>query len=112
MPDDKTMIEPINAPFESVAKAMVTPKAGPPALVAKSEFQIPLPLVQYELEHEVIYQRVKDGYVNATAMCKAAGRAWADYNRLAGTQAFFGGFEFRYGNSHIGGSPVDQRRGH
>jgi len=52
-------------------------------------YQIALPLVTYEIEREVIHQRVKDGYVNATAMCKAAGKAWADYARLGGTQAFF-----------------------
>ena len=50
-----------------------------------AEFQIALPLVQYELAQEVIHQRVKDGYVNATAMCKAAGKLWADYNRLGTT---------------------------
>lgn len=43
------------------------------------EFQISLPLVQYELEQEVIHQRVRDGYINATAMCKAAGRPWGRY---------------------------------
>jgi hypothetical protein len=53
-----------------------------------AEFQIALPLVQYELAHEVIHQRVRDGYVNATAMCKAAEKAWADYNRLGSTQAY------------------------
>ncbi|KAA3504379.1 KilA-N domain-containing protein [Rhizobium rhizogenes] len=51
-------------------------------------FQISLPLVQYEIEHEVIHQRVRDGYVNATAMCKAAGKAFADYGRLSSTKAF------------------------
>lgn len=54
-----------------------------------SGFQISLPLVQYELAHEIIYQRVRDGYVNATAMCKAAGKLWADYNRLGSTQDYF-----------------------
>jgi len=53
------------------------------------EFQFPLPLVQYEFEKEIIHQRVRDGYVNATAMCKAADRAWADYRRLNATQAYF-----------------------
>lgn len=53
-----------------------------------SEFQIALPLVQYELATEVIHQRVKDGYVNATAMCKAAGKPWADYNRLSTTSLY------------------------
>lgn len=51
-------------------------------------FQISLPLVSYELAKEVIHQRVRDGYVNATAMCKAAGKSWADYNRLGSTQAY------------------------
>lgn len=53
-----------------------------------ANFQISLPLVQYELEHEIIYQRVKDGYVNATAMCKAAGRKFNDYSRLSTTTPF------------------------
>ncbi|USG61465.1 KilA-N domain-containing protein [Sneathiella marina] len=51
-------------------------------------FQIGLPLVQYEIEREVIHQRVKDGYVNATAMCKAAGRQFNDYARLKTTPLF------------------------
>ena len=55
----------------------------------KDNFQIPLPLVQYEIEHEIIYQRVKDGYVNATAMCKAAGKLFGHYNEVKAHQAFF-----------------------
>lgn len=35
-----------------------------------------------------IEQRSKDGYINATAMCQAAGKNWNDYSRLNGTQAF------------------------
>jgi hypothetical protein len=59
------------------------------ALIPKpSEFQIPLPLVRYKFEKEIIHQRVKDGYVNATAMCRVAGKLFADYNRLATTKAF------------------------
>ena len=54
----------------------------------KSNFQLNLPLVQYEIEHEVIHQRVKDGYINATAMCKAAGKQWNDYWRLKSTPEF------------------------
>lgn len=53
-----------------------------------SQFQLPLPLVEYRLEKEVIHQRVRDGYVNATAMCKAADKSWADYNRLGNSTAF------------------------
>lgn len=88
MPDDKNLIEPIAAPFDDLARAVVAPRGGLPAPIPRAEFQLPLPLVQYEFAHEVIYQRVKDGYVNATAMCKAAGKAWADYNRLGSTEAF------------------------
>lgn len=54
-----------------------------------ANFQISLPLVQYELEHEKIYQRVKDGYVNATAMCQAAGKLFGHYNEVKAHQAFF-----------------------
>ena len=51
-------------------------------------FQISLPLIQYELEKEVIHQRVRDGYINATAMCKAAGKQFNDYWRLKTTPEF------------------------
>jgi hypothetical protein len=53
-----------------------------------SGFQIALPLVRYEIEREVIHQRVRDGYVNATAMCKAGGKLFNDYSRLKTTPAF------------------------
>lgn len=53
-----------------------------------SNFQLPLPLVQYEMEKEVIHQRVKDGYINATAMCKAAGKLFGNYNQLQSTKDF------------------------
>jgi hypothetical protein len=36
-------------------------------------------LIPHVVEKEVIQQRVKDGYINATAMCKAAGRPWSRY---------------------------------
>lgn len=51
-------------------------------------FQFPLPLVQYEFEKETIHQRVKDGYVNATAMCKAAGKQLKHYNENQMTKEF------------------------
>lgn len=35
-----------------------------------------------------VSQRQADGYVNATELCKAAGKQWADYWRLAGSQEF------------------------
>jgi len=47
-----------------------------------------LALVPHTYQGSLIQQRAADGYINATAMCKAAGKLWADYNRLAATQAF------------------------
>src|SRR3546814_633207 len=54
----------------------------------RGTYQIPLPLVQYEIEREIIHQRVRDGYINATAMCKAAGKLFNDYWRLKTTPEF------------------------
>lgn len=50
--------------------------------------QIKLPLVYHKTENELISQRVEDGYVNATAMCKAAGKEWSAYYRNNATKAF------------------------
>lgn len=50
--------------------------------------QLSLELIPHQVGREIIQQRAKDGYINATAMCKAAGKRWADYNRLATTIAF------------------------
>lgn len=50
--------------------------------------QIKLPLVYHKAENELISQRVEDGYVNATAMCKAAGKVWYEYTRAATTEPF------------------------
>ena len=41
----------------------------------------------------ILWQRLlnhsfSDGYLNATAMCKATNKRWYDYNRLDSTQAF------------------------
>lgn len=55
-----------------------------------SASQYQLALVPHTYQGSLIQQRASDGYINATAMCQASGRLWADYNRLAATQAFFG----------------------
>ncbi len=46
-------------------------------------------LIPHVLEGEIVPQRIKDGYINATAMCSAAGKLWADYNRLNSTKEFY-----------------------
>lgn len=50
--------------------------------------QFPLALIPHEIEGDIIHLRAKDGYANATAMCKTAGKLFADYYRLKTTQAF------------------------
>ncbi len=45
-------------------------------------------LIPHKIEGNIVRQRVNDGYVNATAMCKAANKLWADYQRLKGTEEY------------------------
>lgn len=45
-------------------------------------------LIPHVIEGEVVSQRIGDGYVNATALCKASGKLWADYRRLKTTGEF------------------------
>ena len=50
--------------------------------------QMSLALIPHVPEGVLISQRVHDGYFNATAACKAAGKQFNDYVRLAATKAF------------------------
>src|ERR1043166_1653478 len=45
-------------------------------------------LIPHTVDGELIQQRKDDGYINATAMCKAAHKNWADYARLSSTREF------------------------
>lgn len=47
-----------------------------------------LDLIPHQAGGEIIYQRPADGYINATAICHAAGKQWNDYARLKATQEF------------------------
>ena len=49
-------------------------------------------LIKHEEAGEVIYQRIQDGYVNATAMCKACGKLFGHYNSAKATQEFLSEF--------------------
>lgn len=51
--------------------------------------QYQLDIVDREYGGEVIRQRSSDGYINATAMCRAAGKEWSEYRRLRQTGLFF-----------------------
>lgn len=50
--------------------------------------QLNLELIPHIHEGEIINQRVTDGYVDATAMCNAAGKDFAGYMSLDTTSAF------------------------
>jgi KilA-N domain len=56
--------------------------------MANDSPQFPLVFVPHKYEGRVVEQRVKDGYINATAMCQAAGKQFNDYSRNATTKAF------------------------
>ena len=50
--------------------------------------QLELALIAHTVENNLIAQRAVDGYINATAMCKAVGKNFADYRRLQATEGF------------------------
>lgn len=50
--------------------------------------QLSLALISHKVQDSIIEQRAEDGYINATAMCKAAGKLMADYTRNATTKDF------------------------
>jgi len=52
------------------------------------QLMLPIGYINHSAEGEIINQRVKDGYVNATAMCKACNKEWSKYIRLETTKAF------------------------
>lgn len=41
--------------------------------------QLSFDLIPHRVGRDIIQQRAKDGYINATAMCQAAGRPWSRY---------------------------------
>ena len=67
--------------------------------------QIPLPFIEHEHKGVSIPQRAKDGYVNATAMCKAAGKIWLITIGM-GPRGLFHRAIFRDGFTHNGASSL------
>ncbi len=57
-------------------------------------------IIGRKAESEIISQRVTDGYINATAMCKAAGKEWKDYSRLSTTKPFIDALSDAVGVAH------------
>ncbi len=50
--------------------------------------QMLLSLIDHEVNGEIIPQRITDGYINATALCKASGKKFSDYSRRKNTELF------------------------
>jgi len=47
-----------------------------------------LPFIQHNIGSINVYQRANDGYINATALCRAAGKQFSDYHKLKNTGEF------------------------
>ena len=45
-------------------------------------------LIEHPVKGEIVTQRPRDGYIDATAMCKAAGRLFGHYRETNRTQSF------------------------
>lgn len=56
--------------------------------MAKKDYQLPIVFVNREVDNKPIQQRIMDGYINATALCKAANKEFYDYSRLKTTKEF------------------------
>lgn len=52
------------------------------------KIQMELALIPHHVETSLIEQRVVDGYINATELCRAAGKQFNDWFRLKTTEAF------------------------
>ena len=59
--------------------------------------QAELPLIGHKVKNQLVHQRPIDGYINATAMCKAAGKRFETYNQNDSTRAFLGALEAEVG---------------
>lgn len=56
--------------------------------VRPTHHQYSLRLIEHRVEQSVIQQRSSDGYINATELCKAAGKRWHNYVRNETTGNF------------------------
>lgn len=50
--------------------------------------QYVMKLIEHEVQGNPVQQRASDGYINATAMCRIAGKMWGHYRENGNTQAF------------------------
>ena len=71
---------------DKLARALLRPVN--PRQNAQPSIQREMALIHHAVHDSVIDQRAIDGYVNATAMCKAAGKQFNDYARLKSTKPY------------------------
>lgn len=71
--------------------------ASAPPVMESLMSQYKLDLVPHSYQGEVITQRQRDGYINATAMCKAANKRWSHYRENVATKAFIDALESEAG---------------
>lgn len=62
-----------------------------PTRQAAGQYQ--LSLVPHTYQGSLIQQRALDGYINATAMCRAAGKEWSNYRKSEATGLFLQALE-------------------
>lgn len=55
--------------------------------------QYQMALVEHPIQGASVGQRASDGYINATAMCRVAGKMWGHYRENANTKAFLAALE-------------------
>lgn len=73
--------------FEDIVRRGAKMKKNP-------NLPVPLPLqqpslfIEHQVDGEVIPQRPRDGYINATLLCQRAGKRFNDYSRLEQTKAY------------------------
>lgn len=55
--------------------------------------QYSLSLISHQVQNSIVEQRASDGYINATAMCKAANKMFGHYSENESTKAFLKALE-------------------
>lgn len=60
-----------------------------------------LALIPHDYQGQQITQRSRDGYINATAMCRATGKSWSEYRRQRNTEAFIQALALDLGISQV-----------
>lgn len=63
----------------------------------QTQYQTSLQLIVHQTNQGIVQQRKSDGYINATELCKAAGRRWNDYAETGRTKDFFAALSARTG---------------